>query len=318
MKTAIITGATGFIGSTFVNFLLNKKYKVLALGRCKFDEIKLKRLEKNDNLIYLQIPMESIKTLKKEIRKYPFIESEGSIFYHFAWGGRSQLSDLDVEAQLANVFWTKEAFETAIEIKCKKFIFVGTMEEYFAKSYLNLDHRKDNFFNRHLIYSFAKTAARNILKLSYKPSETDLIFATNSHVMGIKDIRDSFLQVTLKKLLNNEKLTLSKADLFFDVISSSDCSRAYELIGKKGKSGQEYWIGSGKPRLLKTYVEIMYKMFPTNYPLKFGEFDFEDIGLEEKQFSIDELKKDTGFKPIDEFEDIVKELYIYFSSLKKN
>ena len=54
MNTAIITGATGFIGSTLTNYLLDNNYKVIALGRCDFDQIKLNRLKVHDNLIYLK------------------------------------------------------------------------------------------------------------------------------------------------------------------------------------------------------------------------------------------------------------------------
>ena len=60
MNTAIISGATGFIGSTLVNYLLNNNYKVIALGRKSFSDIKLSRLKPHRNLIYIKIDMQNI------------------------------------------------------------------------------------------------------------------------------------------------------------------------------------------------------------------------------------------------------------------
>ena len=185
MNTAIITGATGFIGSTLTNYLLDNDYKVIALGRRDFDQIKLNRLKVHKNLIYLKIPMEKISNLKDFIySNKKIIDINNLIFFHFAWGGNSQLSDLNIEAQLQNVIYSENAFKVANDLNCKKFIFVGTMEEFFTQKYLEFDYKKDNFYNRHVIYALAKTAARKALKLSYQSSNTDLIFATNSHVMG--------------------------------------------------------------------------------------------------------------------------------------
>jgi len=316
MKTAYITGATGFIGSTLTNLLLKKGYKVVALGRRSFKEIKLERLPKNKNLLYLKIPLDEISKLPDVMKNYPEFDNEKSIFFHFAWGGVNGLSDFNVEAQLKNVFWSLDSYIASVKLKSKKFIFVGTMEEFFTEKYLNLDYKKHSFFNRHVVYSLAKTAARNYLKMISPEYDTDLVFATNSHVMGPKDDRDSFLQVSLKKLIRGDKLSLTSCDQYFDVISSFDCARAYYLLGEMGVGGKNYWIGSGFPRLLREYVEIMASCFPNSKPLKFGEMDFDDIGLEKSQFSISQIENDTGFKPSMTYQDIVKDLKKYLISQK--
>ena len=98
----------------------------------------------------------------------------------------------------------------------------------------------------------------------------DYIYLLHSHVMGEDDDKDSFLQVTLQKLINGEDLIFSSGEQFFDVISLSDCSLGYYLICEKGKSNQEYWVGSGDPRKLREYVERMYKLFPSKKLLKKG------------------------------------------------
>ena len=65
MKKAIVTGATGFIGSVFVETLLKRDIKVLALGRKGFEDISEIRQKKIIKAKYLKIEMSEIKNLKK-------------------------------------------------------------------------------------------------------------------------------------------------------------------------------------------------------------------------------------------------------------
>ena len=116
--------------------------------------------------------------------------------------------------------------------------------------------------------------------------------------MGPNDDKDSFLQVTLRKLINGDDYTFSTGEQMFDVISVNDCARAFRLIGEYGKAHKEYWVGSGQPRRLKEYVEIMFSLYPSEKELQFGKMPYNDISLMEEDFSIELLSQDTGYKPI--------------------
>ena len=126
--------------------------------------------------------------------------------------------------------------------------------------------------------------------------------------MGPKDDRDSFLQITLKKILKNEKLLLAPCDKYFDVISSFDCARAYKLIGEKGQRKREYWIGSGNPRILKEYVQIICEIFSYKKYLNFSGLKINEIEIPKSDFCIKKLQEDTGFKPKMSFKETVIQL----------
>ena len=100
-----------------------------------------------------------------------------------------------------------------------RYIFCGTMEEKWAELYTNLNYKNETKFNRHVVYALAKITARQALKLRYINNGPDILFATNSHVMGPGDTRDSFLQVSLKKILNKEDINMSSGEPIFDVIN---------------------------------------------------------------------------------------------------
>lgn len=311
MKKAIVTGATGFIGSAFVEYLLKKNIEVLALGRKEVDEISNERWLKIKHAKYLKLDMNKITLLGELIPKIDWDVGDDCVFFNLAWGGESGLSDLNVAAQLKNVVWSEAALEIASKIGCNRFIQVGTMEEAFTQKYLELDHRKDNEYNRHLIYSIAKIASKQALKIKASQFGIDFIYVLHSHVMGRDDDKNSFLQVTLQKLIRGDALIFSTGEQYFDVISMSDCSLGYYRICQKGIPGDEYWVGSGDPKRLREYVERMYNLFPSGVKMQFGKMPYNDIILDKEVFSIANLVEDTGYKPTETYEQTVQDLHDY-------
>ena len=309
MKQAIVTGATGYIGSYFVEYLTKKGIEVLALGRKDFDDISKIRQKKLKDSKYLKIDMSKIENLKNSIKEIHWNIGSSCVFINLAWGGKSKLSDLNVRNQMMNVIWCVNAFKIANDLNCIKFLQIGTMEEAFTHKYLTLDYKKNNEYNRHVIYSVAKIAAKKALQLFAKDFKTDLIYVLHSHVMAPDDDKDSFLQVTLKKLIDKSELVFSTGEQTFDVISEKDCANGYFLICEKGIKGSEYWVGSGDPRPLREYVERMYALYPSGKEMQFGKFKYNDVKLSKNDFSIENLVKDTGYKPQNSYEEIVSNLY---------
>ena len=309
MNQAIVTGATGFIGSVVVSLLIKNDIKVLALGRKNLNELSPYKRKLLEGATYFQIDMSDINLLPEKISAIGLEITDSCVFYNIAWGGQGKLSDLNIEAQLKNVSWSVSAMTAAKELKCDRFVHIGTMEEAFTSKYINLDYHINNEYNRHVVYSVAKIISKNYLKLISKNLNIDLLFATNSHVMGPGDDKDSFLQMTLQKLIDGDELLFSEGNQIFDCISVDDLAQAYFKIGKKGLPGTDYWVGSGKPRKLKEYVKIMYDLYPSGKELQFGKFSYNDISLNYEDFSIKSLTDDTGFIPTKSYEQTVKELY---------
>ena len=309
MKKAIVTGATGFIGSHFVEYLVEKGIEVLALGRKNKNQISDVRKEKLEGARYIKLDMSQIDLLGQRIIEAEWKAENDCIFFNLAWGGVNGLSDLNIEAQMKNAVCSVSALETAKAIGCNRFIQVGTMEEAFTHKYLDLDHHVNSEYNRHVIYSIAKISAQHALKVKAAEMGMDFIYVLHSHVMGPDDDKDSFLQVTLRKLLDGEELIFSSGNQFFDVISAKDCSRGYYLICQKGIPGSDYWVGSGEPRRLREYVDLMYRMFPSDQEMQFGKLPYNDITLTEEDFSISLLSEHTGFQPSMTYEQTVWELH---------
>ena len=316
MKKAIVTGATGFIGSSFVEFLVEKGVDVVAIGRKYVDQVSASKRRKLEGASYVRLSMSEIVRLKDTLSAHGWEVGGDCVFFNLAWGGVSDLSDLDVAAQLRNAEWCLSALESASRIKCSRFIQVGTMEEAFAHKYLTLDHVKQSQYNRHLIYAVAKIAARYALAVRAAQIGMDFIYVLHSHVMGPGDDKNSFLQVTLEKLIRGDELIFSTGEQYFDVISTHDCCLGYYLICSKGRAGSEYWVGSGHPRRLREYVERMYKMYPSGVEMQFGRLPYNDVTLDQDVFSITNLVEDTGYAPSTTYEQAVAGVHEYLSQCR--
>lgn len=306
----IVTGATGFIGAKFVELLTDLGVEVLALGRKNLNQLPTNKQIKLSKASYLNLDMKKINLLPEKLKEINWEVDNNCVFFNLAWGGKDKLSDLNIKYQLMNVSWCINALNIANNLGCKTFIQVGTMEEAFTKKYLDLNYKSNSQFNRHVIYSVAKLAARNSLELISSSLDINLIYVLHSHVMGPYDDKDSFLQVTLEKLIKGEELIFSSGKQYFDVISDIDCALGYYLICKKGIPNSEYWVGSGDPQPLRNYIERMYKLYPSNQKLQFDKLSYNDIVLSPKDFSIKNLVRDTDFKPTMSYEETVKQLYL--------
>ena len=312
---AIVTGASGFIGSKIVDELIREGFKVAALGRRSFNFLPSFRKNLLKDSIYIKSNLYDIDKTIEDLKLNGF--SDSNFFFHFAWGGETQLSDLDVEAQNKNIETTINTYELAKKLNCKRYIFCGTMEESFAELYTQLDYHTEKKFNRHVVYALAKISARESLKLIYDKEGPEILFGTNSHVMGLCDDKNSFLQVVLFNILNDKNINMTSGEQNFDVINVIDCAKAYISIAKYGISGFSYWVGSGYPKKLKEYVEAIRKIFhKSTSQVEYNFLTYNDVFLDKKVFSIDSLKKDTGFSPKISFDDSVKELATFLKNRK--
>ncbi len=312
MKKIIVTGGSGFLGAKLSQILTISGYEVLAIGRKKFSTLNSIRKEQLKNVIYFDSDLRN-DSLEKIIDYVKWDKKEIYSLFHVAWGGETGLSDLNSDEQFKNLKISLDLFKSAEKIGITKYIFTGTMEEFFAEEYLNLDHNKNTVYNRHVIYALAKLWTRRRLEIIGSKSKTDLIFITNSHVIGPGDDKDSFLQVSLSKMIHNEEINMSSGVQLFDVIDVEDCAKTYLAILKKGKRLQHYMAGSGNPMMLKEYIYEMQTLFPAYKKLFIDKNKKADVVLDEKHFDTSNVINDTGFEPAISFIESIKRLSVYIS-----
>jgi nucleoside-diphosphate-sugar epimerase len=303
MDKAIITGASGLIGSAVVRELLRHDIDVLALGRKHWKDVDPKRLTTSNKLKYIQIEMSEILSLSEKVKEIGWDPGCFCVFYNFAWSGVNQLTDGAVEDQIKNVTYSANAVVLAKEIGCTKFVNIGTMEETFAEKYLEFDWYKRDYHSSQGIYAVSKLAARDICKMVAYLQKIDYVHTRFSVPIDVNLRASGYVPAVLKQIANGGDYDTPRNNQLFNLIPLEDLANAYYLIGQKGKNKADYFIGTAESRTLTDYFKI-FKNIVEDLEKNNVEYSPScEQFLETEAFSISDLIRDTAFAPSGTFED---------------
>lgn len=290
MKRAVVTGATGFIGSWLVDELISHGVSVTVIVR---NESKLLSEHRDNNGI--RIIQSEIRNLKPEM-----FNGEYDCFFHLAWGGVSPERKNDERLQLDNIPMSIAALKLSNKIGCRRFIATGTVAEYvFYNNIMDVNARQ----TPNDIYGATKAAVYYYLEVLSRQLNQPFIWAVLPSTYGERRCDNNILTYTIKSLLAGEKPSYGNLEQLWDFLYVGDVVCALRLIGEKGQAGKVYGIGSGHFEVLKNYIMRVRDIINPD-----GELGIGDIPtMNEKTFSscvnIYDLVKDTGFAPRTDFDE---------------
>ena len=128
MKTVAITGVTGFIGQYLTKELLSKGVKVYGIGT---DIRKIMSADFGENFVPIVADFRVYENLDK------YIDEEIDVFYHMAWQGGFTIALKDYSLQLNNAKAACDVLTSAAKLKCKKFVYAGTVNEIEINQFMN-------------------------------------------------------------------------------------------------------------------------------------------------------------------------------------
>lgn len=297
MKTAIVTGASGFIGKILVNYLVSKSVYVYAVVRSEKSDTQ--GISASANIIVADF--DSYAQLNNLILK------NVDVFYHLAWDGTSGIDRKDYLKQLGNMRGTVEAYKIAGDLKCGKFISTGTISERLVEK-TEIENCNEN-----LIYAMMKRKTYQLLSTYSNQNKTPLVWAQLSNLYGKNNNTGNIISYTLKSLMNHEIPEYSKAIQPYDLMDVNDAVYALYLLGVTRKLRHNfYFVGSGEPRILKEYLLEISSLFGDDQSIKLGAKPDDGYVYNWEWFDIRNLVEDTGFKVSDHFSNhirmLVKEL----------
>lgn len=292
MYTAIVTGATGFIGKAFIQYLLEKGYLVYAISR---NAESLKKLYQ-PNLICIEADFSTYKTLSQRI-------DYADIFYHFAWEGVYGDKAKDPKIQLENTEAACEALVQAVKIGCHKFVFAGTIAELEILEYLD---QKKVVPRKNSIYAAAKLNAEIMCKILAKSYGIMFNAGLLANTIGPGDTSCRSTNTILGKFLRGEVPPLVKGEALNDWLYIKDAVRLLEAMGQKGKNMKTYYIGHTDLWPLKKIITRAKDIVAPQLQLKFGTMADQFL-TNYSYLSTYELYEDTGCKAEYDFDKSVQE-----------
>lgn len=293
MKSAIITGAGGFIGGALTEKLLSKGVHVTAVD---IDKNKLSQRFKHPNISFVEASFDDYPNL------YNLIKDSADVFYHFAWQGVFGETFKDYELQLNNAKYSCIALETAIKLGCSKFVFSATNNEMEIKKYLLSNEEIKPRYT--CIYSTSKLAAEMICKtlacqkgIQYSAGMIAMAYGENNRSQMLPN-------VVISQLLNKQSPKLVKGNNSYDMIYIDDIADAFYCIGEFGKNMKSYYVGHRQLRSFREIITEIRDILAPDVELRFGEYP-DNLDMDYSLVDLDALYNDTGFECKADFRDSI-------------
>lgn len=295
MKRAVITGATGAIGTALIAELTGNGTEVMVVTR---------RESKRNGVIPVH-PL--VKVVFCPLEEIASLEGDGracDVFYHFAWSGTTGKARNDMYLQNLNVRYALDAVKAAKALGCNTFIGAGSQAEY-GRTKERMSPQTPVFPENG--YGMAKLCAGLMTKELAHSLGLKHIWTRVLSVYGENDVESSMIYSTVKKLKLGERPVFTSGEQIWDYLYSGDAARAFRLLGEKGKDGKTYVVASGKEMKLKNYIEILRDVVAPGAELGFGEYNTgtEPISI---RADISELTLDTDFSPSVDFADGIRRI----------
>lgn len=282
MKTAVLTGGTGFLGHWLLKELVKNDVFVYVVARK--DSFRRERLHQIPGIVIIELDMDKLAELPKYIKK-------ADVFYHLAWEGARN----DFSAQAKNIIYSVNAMQAAHQLAVKQFIMTGSQAEYgICHEQVDENHP----LTPNTAYGACKLACYNILKVLSEQITLPLTWVRVFSVYGEGDNPNTLISYLLRCLQENVTPKLTKGTQQWDFLYAGDAVTALYLLGEKSKCGL-FNLAYGESRPLREFVMEARNLINPNVELDFGLNAPSDIV--ELRANVNKIKNELGWKPFVDF-----------------
>ena len=295
MKRAIVTGATGAVGTALVQELINHGIEVLVF--CRPGSKRNVHIPQSPLVTCMECPLDRLDTVQNTTGK------TYDTFYHFAWTGTTGAGRNDMYLQNANVKYTLDAVAAAHRFGCTAFVGAGSQAEYGRASGVL---KPDTPTHPETGYGIAKLCAGQMARERAHQLGLRAIWVRILSVFGPNDGSQSMVMSTIQKLQSGQSPEFTKGEQIWDYVYSRDAAAAFRLLGQSNLDGKTYVLGSGRPRPLKSYICAIRDIVAPNAELRMGAIPYADRQVMHLEADISALNRDVGFEPAWRFEDGIR------------
>ena len=289
MKTAIVTGAGGFIGRGLTE-RLSREYKVYAIV---YDPRERGSLPVSGNIQPVLGDLNDWETLAGKLPS-----ERVDIFFHLAWGGISSAAYKDIRVQKGNIDMSVNTAMLARAVGCGRFVFAGTNQEYLVSP-----SAVDGTVCNASVYGVCKKSARELCQVLLR-DVTCFNATAFTNVFGPGDFSKRTANLFIGKLLRGESLDLIEGNNEYDWTFVDDAVEGLVAVGERGLNGKQYYIGSRRPPTFRQILTVVRNTLCPKAELRFGKF-VDNTYTDYSKFDLDALYRDTGFECQSDFRESI-------------
>jgi len=301
MKKILVTGGAGFIGSNFINYVLNDRDDVEIVNLDKLTYAgnleNLKPVEGKKNYHFVRGDITNV-----ELVDYLFRKFDIKFVINFAAESHVDRSILGSEIfYRTNVIGTNVLLEASRRFEVEKFLQISTDEVYGSLGSEGL-FTETTPISPNSPYSSSKAAADLMVQAFHHTYGLPIVITRCSNNYGPLQFPEKLIPLMIINALNNKKLPVYGDGLNVrDWIYVIDHNKAAELVFEKGKVGEVYNIGASREMTNIEIVKLILKKLGKSEDLI--EY-VKDRPGHDRRYAIDssKIQNELGWKPSFEFE----------------
>ena len=310
----MITGGMGFIGSHLSEQLLIEKHDLVVLTKSFFKKHNITNISKKIKIEKTDVT--NFKKLGQSIQK-----NKPDVIIHLAGqtshsqSFKEPLNDIDSNAK-STLFILEEIRKK--KLKCR-FILGSTFVVIGRPHKLPVDERTPCWPT--MIYGVNRLTSEHYCKIYHEVYGIDTVIFRITNSFGPREqvvSTKNAVNFLIHQAFLGKTVTIFKKGKFFrDLIYISDVISGIKIIMKKGKSGELYWISSGRKIWFYKLGKLLEKL--TDAKVKFVKESNYTKKVDVGNFVVDNSKlRALGWKPKISFNQGIKETLEYFKSEKIN
>ena len=310
----MITGGMGFIGSHLSEQLLIEKHDLVVLTKSFFKKHNITNISKKIKIEKTDVT--NFKKLSQSIQK-----NKPDVIIHLAGqtshsqSFKEPLNDIDSNAK-STLFILEEIRKK--KLKCR-FVLGSTFVVIGRPRKLPVDEKTPCWPT--MIYGVNRLTSEHYCKIYHEVYGIDTVIFRITNSFGPREqvvSTKNAVNFLIHQAFLGKTVTIFKKGKFFrDLIYISDVISGIKIIMKKGKSGELYWISSGRKIWFYKLGKLLEKL--TDAKVKFVKESNYTKKVDVGNFVVDNSKlRALGWKPKISFNQGIKETLEYFKSEKIN
>lgn len=328
MRTYLVTGGAGFIGSNYIHYMFRKygdTIRIINVDALTYagNPENLKEVQDRENYIFVKADI-----CDKEAIQKIFAENEIDRVVHFAAETHVDRSIVSPE-----VFVQTNVLGTAVMLNCakaawelpdgsfradKKFLHVSTDEVYGSLSEDGGYFYETTPYAPHSPYSASKAGADMMVKAYMDTYRFPANITNCSNNYGPYQFPEKLIPLIINNALQGKKLPVyGDGKNVRDWLYVEDHAKAIDMVQETGRLFETYNVGGHNEKqnieIIKIIIETLREMLPDTDPRKAHITEdliayVEDRKGHDRRYAIapDKIKKEIGWEPETMFKDGIR------------
>ena len=335
MKSILVTGCAGFIGSNFVPYFLEEhpEYHIVNLDLLTYagNLANLKEVEGNERYTFVQGDICDREMLENLFNRYDFIgvihfAAESHVDNSIKNPGVFVQTNVNGTFTLIDVaykYWMEKPFIFKTGYEESRFHHISTDEVYGTLGETGL-FTEETPYAPNSPYSASKAGSDMIVRSYYHTYGINTVITNCSNNYGPKQHNEKLIPTIIRKAINGENIPIyGDGKNIRDWLYVLDHCKGINLVYHAGNVGEVYNIGGRNERNNNYIADKVCEILDELRPKAMGSYKdqisyVEDRAGHDKRYAIDATKIETklGWKADESFETgIVKTIKWYLNQV---